>query len=247
MGTKFGHAHVCSCSTWREWMRKLLLWLFSVVVVGLVLTPPVSAGKTTVVTVPDKTGDLGKYNVFVTVGNSNGAAIVNNTWGDNAPVLQAGYVDMVSVSFGFVKDHYVFRMKVAGDLPQIGTKLPPGVVYLVWNLWMEDSAWTYSNAARTLYQAWLQFDGSSYSAILMDATQGWNLITLTPLPFTLVDERTFEIRIFPDQIGNLGSFWWSAGTFTGFKSFTAPPWLIDILDMGLAPDQVWSDFPWPLP
>jgi len=207
------------------------------------LVPSVSAGKSNVVTIPDRTGDLGKYNVFITVGNAHGVALFNNTWGDNAPVLQAKYVDMVSVSFGLVRSTYIFGMKLAADLPQAGATLPPGIVYLVWNLWIEDSPWSPTNSAKTLYQAWLQFDGSSYSAVLWDVASG----SLTSLPFKIVDARTFQIQISPASIGNLASFWWSAGTFVAMHAFIEPPWLIDINDLGVAPGQVWFDMPWPSP
>ena len=63
---------------------------------------PVSAGKSNVVTIPDRTGDLGKYNVYIVVGGANGVAQPNNTWGANAPFPQVGYVDMISESFGML-------------------------------------------------------------------------------------------------------------------------------------------------
>jgi len=222
-------------------VRKVVVASLSVIVVGLMLAMPVSAGKSNVVTIPDRMGDLGKYNVQVTIWRANGVAVsVIPDWGDNAPVLQSRYVDMVSVSFGMVKGTYIFGMKLAADLPQAGTQLAPGIVYLTWTLWIEDSPWTPTSGSTTLYQAGLDFDGSSYYAWLFDYRTGAE----TSLPFT-IDGSTFQIQISPASIGNLSSFWWEGGTFVAKQSYFAPPWLIDVMDMGVAPDQVWSSLPWP--
>ncbi len=223
-------------------MRKVVLSLLSVIVVGLMLVPSsVSAGKSTVITVPDRTGDLGKYNVQVTIWRANGVALSNiPDWGDNAPVLQSGYVDMVSESFGMVKGTYIFGMKLAAPLPQAGTQLAPGIVYLTWTLWIESGPWTPTSGGTTLYQAGIDFDGSSYSSWLYDYRTGAE----TSLPFT-IDGSTLQMQISPASIGNLSSFWWSAGTFVAKQSYFAPPWLIDQTDLGDAPGQVWCDIPWP--
>lgn len=222
-------------------MRKLGVALLGSVLVGLMLAMPVSAGKSTVVTVPDSLGDLGKYNVQVTIWRANGAAISNiPDWGDNAQILQSGYVDMVSVSFGMEKGNYIFGMELAAPLPQAGTQLAPGIVYLTWTLWIEDGPWTPTSGSKTLYQVGLDFDGSSYYAWLID----YRTWSETSLPFT-IDGSTFRIQISPASIGNLSSFWWEGGTFVAKQSYFAPPWLIDVMDTGVAPDQVWSSLPWP--
>ncbi len=222
-------------------MRKAGVALLSAILVGLMLATPVSAGKSTVVTVPDSLGDLGKYNVQVTIWRANGVALSNiPDWGENAPVLQSGYVDMVSVSFGMAKGTYVFGMKLAAPLPHAATQLAPGIVYLTWTLWIEDGPWTPTSGSTTIYQAGLEFDGSSYYAWLYDYRTGAE----TSLPFT-IDGSTFQIQISPASIGNLSSFWWEGGTFVAKQSYFAPPWLIDAMDMGVAPDQVWSSLPWP--
>ena len=222
-------------------MRKVVVASLSAIVVGMMLAMPASAGKSTVITVPDKTGDLGKYNVQVTIWRANGVSISNiPDWGDNAPVLQSGYVDMVSVSFGMEQGTYIFGMELAADLPQAGTQLAPGIVYLTWTLWIEDSPWTPTSGSTTLYQAGLDFDGSSYYAWLFDYRTGAE----TSLPFT-IDGSRFQIQISPASIGNLSSFWWEGGTYVAKQSYFAPPWLIDTMDMGAAPDQVWYSLPWP--
>ncbi len=222
-------------------MRKAVVMLFSAIVVGLMLAPSVSAGRSTIVTVPDAEGDLGKYNVQVTIWRANGVAISNvPDWGDNAPVLQSSYVDMVSVSFGMVKGTYVFSMELAADLPQAGAQLAPGIVFLTWCLWIESGPWTPTVASPTLYQAGIDFDGYSYSSWLFDYRTGAE----TSVPFT-IDGSTLQMRISPASIGDLSSFWWEGGTFVAKQSYFAPPWLIDGMDLGAAPDQVGTTLPWP--
>lgn len=226
-------------------MRKVIVALLSVIVVGLMLVPSsVSAGKSTVTTVPDRTGDLGKYNVFIIVGNTKAVAQVNNSWGDNAPVLDAAYVDMVSVSFGMVRGTYVFGITLAADLPRPGDPLPPGIRSAGYILWIEDGPWdpTSTIIPKTYYEVILEFDGSSYTVYLYDAAAG----TIPSLPsscITMIDARTFQIRISPDLLGNLNSFWWSAGTYLAKQNPYAWPWITDLIDLDQG--QVGTDFPWP--
>jgi len=228
-------------------VRKTDVALLSLIVVGLMLVPSsVSAGKSTVTTVPDRTGDLGKYNVYIIVGDTKAVAQVDNSWGENAPVLKAEYVDMVSVSFGMVRDTYVFGMKLAADLPRSGDPLPPGIRYVGYNLWIESCPWdpTSPIIPKTYYQVSLEFDGSSYTVYLYDAAAG----TLTSLPsscITMIDARTFQIRISPDLLGDLNSFWWSGCTYLAKQYPYAWPWITDLIDPGNDQGQVGTDFPWP--
>jgi len=48
-------------------MRRKIAAILSVVVLGLMLAPNVCAGKSMVTTVPDREGDIGKYNVYIVV------------------------------------------------------------------------------------------------------------------------------------------------------------------------------------
>jgi len=202
---------------------------------------PVSAGKSNVVTIPDRTGDLGKYNVYIVVGGANGVAQPNNTWGANAPFPQVGYVDMISESFGMLDKHtYVFGMELAADLPKVGDSLPPGISYVGWQVWLEDSPWSPTNPAKTYWQVFLEFNGSSYSAGIWD----WNTYTSIPVPFVIHGSK-FQIQFTADQIGNLESFWWSAGTYLAKHYVYAWPWFTDLTDFNVGPGQVWGDLPWP--
>jgi hypothetical protein len=227
-------------------MRKVVVALFSVIVVGLMLAMPVSAGKSNVTTVPDRIGDLGKYNVNLIVGPTKAPVVPDNSWGDNAPMMDAKYVDMVSVSFGMVRNTYIFGMELAADLLRPGDPLPPGIRYVGYNWWIEDGPWdpTSTIIPKTYYQVILEFDGSSYTVYLYDAAAG----TIASLPsscITMIDARTFQIRISPDLFGNLNSFWWSAGTYVAKEYPYAWPWFTDLIDPGDAQGQVGMDFPWP--
>jgi hypothetical protein len=223
-------------------MRRLVVAVLSAIVVGMMLVPgSVFAGKGMVTTIQDRLGDFGKYNVYFTVPTQTFDA---PTWGGNAPFLQAGYVDMLSYSFGMVRGCYVFGMNVAADLPQEDTELPPGIVYCGWNLWIMESPWSPGSNAKTLYQVWLEFDGSSYSVVLFDPAAG-SITTLPSSCLEMIDARTFQIRILPELIGNVECFWWSVGTFITMYAHYLPPWWVDSTDPGADPSQVGTDFPWP--
>lgn len=227
-------------------MRRILLAIVSAFVVGLMMVPcDVSSGKSTIVTIPDSLGDVGKYNVFFTAAtHSAGVSLVNNTWGDNAPVIQAAYFDIRSLSFGLLSNGtYMFGEKLAANLPGPGSALPPGAKYAVWLLWIDRAPWTPTSSLPPYCEAWLQYDGSSYSTVL------WNLDTgtISSLPFT-INGAMFSIYLSPASIGYLESFWWSGGTFVAKEPFyAAPPWMTDTNDIGVAPGQVWFDIPWPAP
>ena len=224
--------------------------LFSVIVVGLMLamTTQVSAGKSAMITVPDRVGDVGKYNVFIIVGGNKAAADVENSWGDNAPPLDATYVDMVSVSFGIVRGSYVFEMKVAGDLPKVGEPLPPGIRTMGFMLWIEDGPWDPASDVlpHTLYELIFEFDGSSYTAYMCCYATG-AMPVLPSSCVSMLDSRTFQIQFTPDDIGGLTAFWWSAGSYLAKEHALAWPWITDLFDLGAAPGQVGTDFHWPPP
>ncbi len=220
----------------------------SVIVVGfmLVMTMSASAGKSVMITVPDRVGDLGKYNVYIVVGGTKAVADVQNSWGDNAPPLDATYVDMVSVSFGMERGSFVFTMEVAGDLPRSGDPLPPGIRYMGFMLWIEDGPFDPTSPVlpHTLYELIFEYDGSGYAAYMWCYATG-AMPQLPPSSVALVDDRTFQIRFGPDAIGGLTDFWWSAGSYLAKQNSLAWPWITDLFDIGAAPGQVGTDFHWP--
>jgi len=208
--------------------------------IALVLANPVSADNV-VVTIPDKKGDLGMYDHFFgTANKSNGVALGNHTWGDKAPMMKARHLDMVSISFGLQQEGtYVFGMKLAADLPQAGTAMPPGIKLIAWLLWLDRAPWTPLSNLPSYYEIYLMYDGTSYSTVLSNTATH----SVTSVPFT-IDGSTFQMQISTDSIGNLASFWWSAGTFA-LTNWNTLGWCTDLNDLGVAPGQVWFDIPWP--
>jgi hypothetical protein len=224
-------------------VKKTVVALLSLIVVGLMLVPNVSAGKSVIVTFPDREGDIGKYNVFITTISAKGVSGPEPTWGGEAQMLDVGYADMVSQWIGKVKDNYVFGMELAGDLPTPGDPLPPGIRYAGWEFWVEYAPWTPTSGGTTLFIPYLEYHDSAYHAALLDAS---DYVTETPISFT-IDGNKFQIVIPAALMGNLDSFWWSSGVYVAKEYIWAPPWFTDLTDVGISPDQVNTDFPWPLP
>lgn len=224
-------------------MRKVAVALLSVIVVGLMLAMPVSAGKAMVVVVPDREGDLGMYNVLLVVGPTPATQVPDPRWQDNTPVGEASYMDMVSVSIAMVRSKYVFSMELVGDLPPVGDPLPSGSRYAGWMWWLETGPWDPMSAIipKTYFQVCLELDESGYSAGIYDVQNDW---AYTPAQFT-IDGATFQIEVPEKMLGGLESFWWSAGTWFAKEYMWAWPWFVDMTDPGNDQGQVGYDFPWP--
>jgi hypothetical protein len=226
--------------TRRRTLIALAISFIMICPIALVLAKPVSADNV-VVTIPDKKGDLGMYDVFFNAANkSGGVALVNVSWGDHAPMMKARYLDMVSISFGMRDEGtYVFGMKLAADLPQAGTALPHGIKLIAWLLWLDRAPWTPSSNPGSYYEIYLMYDGTSYSTVLSNTATH----AVTSVPST-IEGSTFQMQISTDSIGNLASFWWSAATFA-LTNWNTLGWCTDLNDPGVAPGQVWFDIPWP--
>ena len=227
----------------RKKVRRIVVAILSAIVVGLMLIPNVSAGKSVVVTIPDRVGDVGKYNVFITTISANGVQSPDPSWGGEALMLTLGYVDMVSQWIGKVGDNYVLGMELRGNLPTPGDPLPPGIRYAGWEFWIEFAPWTPTSGSTTLFIPYLEYHDSVYHAALLDAK---DYVTETPISFT-IDGNKFQIEIPAALMGDLDSFWWSSGVYVAKEFIWAKPWFTDLTDVGISPDQVNTDFPWPLP
>jgi len=217
-----------------ETRKRTVIAFVASFIIALMLAMPVSAGSRVVMTtVPDKTGDLGKFFNFET-------GEIKNTWGDNAPVVQAGYFDMVSSSLSYSQKEktYTFGMELAADLPQVGDSLVPGVKSAYWLFYIDPEPWTPDNLVTSMFIVGLSYDGSTYSANLMDG--GANIIA--PLPFT-IDGSKFEMSVSAASLGSPTAFWWNAGTspLWGAGGY----WMTDMTDYGTIPGQVCFDVPWP--
>jgi hypothetical protein len=212
-----------------ETRRKTLIAFAVSFIVAFMLVQPVSAG--TMIVVSDREGDLMK-SCYTDTGEP------KNGWGDNAPLVKAGYFDMVSMWLGQKGKTYTFGMKLAADLPKEGSPLPPGISAAAWILWIEPEAWTPTNPVASAFIVYLFYDGLAYSADLLDVVPD----VTTAVPFT-VDGSIINLEFSAASIGNPSSFWWSGGlnVFWGLGGWA----LVDITDPGAAPGQVYWDIPWP--
>jgi hypothetical protein len=200
----------------------------------MVMPMSTSAGKVATTVVPDRTGDLGIFWDFDT-------CEPKPVWGPGTPVAQAGYFDMTSVWLSQSGKTYTFGMALNAALPTEGTPLPPGINLACWLMWIEPEPWNaIYNPVDSLYTIGLIYDGSVYSAALMEGVNG---AIIMELPFA-VDGNTFEVQFSAGSIGNMPSFWWMPVAKVWWGELHI--WdSIDRIDPGASPDQVWWDLPWP--
>ena len=215
-------------------MRKVMVAVLSAIVVGLMLVPSgVSAGITTVV-VQDRTGDLG-FGV-------NGTGEISKLWADNAPVAQAKYLDMASAWLSQKAKTYTFGMELAAALPKEGSALPGGIKLVEWAVWIDPSPYNVNtNPVLPLFLIALRYDGSSYSAFVLDR----GTMVTTSVPFS-IDGSKLQLQFSEASIGNRAFEWWSpmVREWTGPLG-TSGYWFVDAVDYRLNPGQVYYDIPWP--
>ena len=196
----------------------------------MMVAQPISAG--TAIVVADRPGDVCKL-YYTATGEP------KNTWGDNAPIMQAGYIDMISMWLEKKGATYTFGMELAAALPEVGAALPSGIKALRWNMWIESAGpWDPNNPVPMAYVIMLMYFDSSYSAALLDVG-AW---AFTPLPFS-IDGSELQMKFSADLIGGLSSFWFSYGTVVYFGA--GGYWNPDNPDPGACPGQVYWDIPWP--
>jgi hypothetical protein len=198
---------------------KVTLAVASTLVIALIVAMPASAGTVTM-KVADGTGDVGR-----------------NSWAHvNDPVAKTGYFDMVSTWLSQKGKTYTFGMELASLLPEEGSPLPVPIKTAEWLLWIDSYPWS-----APLYTLSLYYDGSSYSAILLDVS---TMVT-TPLPFT-IDGTKFQVDLSQDLVGNLAGLWWSPAVRLWWGPMgSVAEWLVDLVDFGVAPGQDGIDLPWP--
>ncbi|MBN1677704.1 MAG: hypothetical protein JW880_04125 [Candidatus Thermoplasmatota archaeon] len=219
-------------------MKRSVSVLLSALVVGTMMALPMSASaaKTSTTVVPDRTGDLGIFWDFTT-------CEPKPVWGPGTPVARAGYFDMVSFWFSQSGKTYTFGMELNAALPCEGDSLPPGIDYACWLIWIDPEPWNaIYNPVDTLYTVGLVYDGTEYSAALMEGVNGDVIVAL---PFE-IDGSVFEVRFSGASIGGLSSFWWMPAAKVWWGALHV--WdSIDRADPGAAPGQMWWDIPWPPP
>jgi len=211
--------------------RTAIAFALSPIFALMMLAQPVSAGGM-MIGVDDDKGDLMKMYYPETGAPRNG-------WGDNAPVVKAGYFDMKYTWLAQKGKTYTFGEILWADLPKEGDALPPGTSYAAWILWIDIRPWTPEAGAVEIFDIYLWYDGSSYSAWVKDTATGVE----TPLPFT-VDGNELQIEFTAASINNLPSFWWSGGVYQ-LRDKGGCGWMIDIIDPDTYPSQVYWDIPWP--
>ena len=203
----------------------------------MMLAQPVSAGTVTL-RVKDIPGDIGKMYDLTTGEPTNG-------YGDNAPVVKAGYFDILSMWLSQKGKTYTFGMELAKELPQAGSALPSGVKFVSWNIWIDLAPWHPVLApSDSLFTIALTYDGSNYAAVLIEGP-GMLGNVIESLPFT-IDGSIFQLQFSAASIGNLASFWWCPVVHAWWGPLgTGGQWWLDTVDSGAVPGQTWWDIPWP--
>lgn len=206
----------------------------SSVIALMMLAQPVSAATITSI-VQDPAGDLG-FGVDPKTGG------IMHTWQDNTRVAEAKYLDIVSASFSQKGKTYTFGIEVAAALPEEGTPLPNGIHTVEWALWIDPSPYNvFSNPCPTLFLVTLRYDGSSYSAFMLD----YETMLRTPVAFSH-DGSVVQLQFTAASIGNLSSFWWSplVRIWEGLVG-TSGYWFVDSVSYEGADGYDYIDYPWP--
>ena len=218
-------------------MRKKVIALLSVIVVGMMTVPGGVSGRSAATWIEDSTGDVG-FGFSTKTGE-----ILQAPWGTGTPWVAIGFMDIAAASLSQKGQTYTFGMKLATDLPKEGTALPDSVKRAEWALWIDPSPWNMAtNPVASLFKVALIYDDLEYSGELVDATTG---AYLASLPFT-VDGSTFFVDFSAASIGGLEFQWWCPLTrvWQGlFGSWGAA--YLDGIDWGTAAGQEYYDLPWP--
>ncbi|HUV62238.1 MAG TPA: hypothetical protein VMW71_08785 [Thermoplasmata archaeon] len=212
-------------------MRKVVAYLVSAIVAGLLLVPGCASAKAIMLIVPDEVGDLGVNWDYETY-------LPKSTWGDNSQIAQAGYFDRTLFWFGLKGNTYTFGMELAADLPQEGDPLPAGVTLAEYGLWLDKEAWDWVTPVEGYFMLVFRYDGVSYSAALLD----WPSETVKMyLPFT-IDGPRFEMEFSADSIDNLETFWLFTCVVVYFGQ-SLPLWP-DSFDLDSVEGQIVTSIPW---
>jgi hypothetical protein len=214
-------------------VRNTIIVILSVLVVGLVSVPNGVSAERLSIEVEDRVGDLA-------------AAYDSDTWdvsvvyGENTLFARNEYFDMTLFEFSLTGNTYTYAMELAADLPKEGDPLPTTISLVQYMLWFDKDSWDWVEPALTLFMVVLQYDGSAYSAALLDYPS-WEVIM--PLEFT-IDGARFEVKFSAGAIDDLSTFWLypSVLAYTGGSGFYH--WL-DIADPNAAPGMEYNSIPWP--
>jgi len=216
--------------------RTAIAFALSFTVALMMLAQPVVAGTLTM-KVSDSTNDVGR-NWAMKVSDP------SQYWGDMTSLAQAGYFDMVSTWLSQKGKTYTFGMELAAQLPQEGSALPNGIKVVEWVMWIDSGPWAPGmDPVATLYRISLYYDGSSYSALLLDVST----MVKTPVPFT-VDGSELQVEFSADLVGNPAGLWWSPGVRVWWGPVgSTGEWIVDVVSYEYAPGQWGIEIPWPPP
>jgi hypothetical protein len=227
-----------------ETRRKTILAFGLSFTVALMLAQPVSAGQ---FLIPDRQGDLGTIFFSKTLESK-------DVWGDNMPLVRAGYLDIESFWLSIEGSGrnlvYKFEMELYADLPDEGEALPGGIRLAEWVMWIDPAPWhPVDNPVGSLFVMKVAYDGSSYTGCLLDykspeAPEDLKKFTHVGSVLSL----SFPVDRIGDQVPDDPNvdFWWCPGV----RAYYNPdlPWVVDMIDLEAAEDygQVDYDIPWPL-
>ena len=218
-------------------MRRIIVALLSTIVAGLMLVPcSVSAGTLTMV-VEDAEGDLG-FGVDMQTGG------ILRYYTDGVPIAEAGYLDMVSTWLSLKKDTYTFGIEAAAALPEEGSALPDGVKLVEWAMWIDPSPYNVLiNPVSPLFLIALRYDGSSYSAFILD----YATMLTAPVAFS-VEGSTLQLQFTSAEIGDLALEWWSPLVRAWWGTLGSSGYFfVDAVDLPLVDGYAYLDLPWPPP
>jgi len=214
---------------------KVMIALLSVIVVGLMLVPSGASAGTMVSVVQDSTGDLG-------FGFDPQTSEMMPVWGPGTPWVKAGYFDIASAWLSQKGSTFSFGMELAAALPKEGSALPGGIQLAEWALWIDPSPFNVvTNPVAPLFLIALRYDGSTYSAFILD----FGTMVMKSVPFS-VGGAQVQLRFSAASVGNLAFEWWVPFVRIwqgplGSAGFA----FVDGIDWGSAPGQVYYDIPWP--
>lgn len=200
----------------------------------MMLSQPVSAATITSV-VGDPEGDLG-FGVDPKTGGS------MQVWQDGTQVAKAKYLDIVSMSLSQKGKTYTFAMELAAALPKEGSALPDGFKLVEWAMWIDPSPYNIvTNPVAPLFLIALRYDGSSYSAFVLD----YSTMLSTPVAFS-IDGSKLQLQFTAASIGNLAFEWWSPLVrFWNGPLGTSGYWFVDAVNLEPVDGYVYIDLPWP--
>ena len=192
--------------------------LLSAIVVGMMLAMPVSAGSRTV-TFYDKQGDLGKP--WYSGGNGNHVFGDPYSWySGNCPIGNAGYLDMRSGWVTVKNDQITMGLVVDSPVPTDG-KLPASVTEVRWAWFFYQSIDVTTGGSYSPFTVFIVWDGTDFSAVLVDRTSGSPPFALTHLDNFIVEGNVLTVTM---SLANIpGTVAWFCETMV----FHDHPWSLD--------------------